>query len=190
VLDPELPVRSSPLVTAVATPGIGSEAEFRRRLDAAVRDAAKKPAQAEPHVVVQGALALAGANHTRDPYVTDSASFLTDLDFATLDLSDTDLVVLAACDLAQFEQVAFQGLASMQSAVILARARTVMSSLWRVPDAETAEFMRLFYENLLVRKLPKAEALHATQRAMSVDASGKPRPPFYWAGWTLTGEGW
>ena len=135
-------------------------------------------------------MALAGANHGKGPFDTGSNSFLTDVEFANLDLSDTDLIVLAACDLGQNDQEAFQGLASMQSSVIVARARTVIASLWKVPDVETAEFMRVFYENLLIGRLSKAEALQAAQQALRVDAAGKPRSPFLWAGWTITGEGW
>ena len=140
--------------------------------------------------LAQAVLALSGANAAGDPFAAGSQAFLSDVDLAALDLSATELVVLPACNLGGSNQSAFQGLMSMQSAVVLAGARGLVASLWPVSDAEAVPFMRRFYENLLVKKLPAAEALAETQRAARLDASGRPRSPFLWAGWTFFGEGW
>jgi CHAT domain-containing protein len=78
----------------------------------------------------------------------------------------------------------------MQTAVVVAGARSLVSSLWKVPDAEAKAFMQRFYENLLVRGLSRADALREAQQSASVDANGRPRSPYLWAGWTLFGEGW
>jgi len=140
--------------------------------------------------IAQGVLALSGANTAGDPFAQGSPAFLTDVDLAAIDLTATDLVVLSACDLGQTEQSAFQGLGSMQSAVVVAGAKALLSSLWKVPDEETTTFMKLFYENLLVRGLSRADALREAQLSASTDAKGRPRSPYLWAGWSLFGEGW
>jgi CHAT domain-containing protein len=64
--------------------------------------------------------------------------------------------------------------------------RALSASLWKVDDAATAELMKLFYQNMLQKKLRPAEALRATQIAMSKDERYK--SPYYWAAFTIQGE--
>ena len=208
VLDPQLRAN---IATAVPTFGLAGmdPAELQRQMAPLIeetRRTGKPPTPEQMQAVMaraqgasarqelaplsQGVLALSGANDAADPFAPGSAAFLSDVDFAAADLSATDLVVLPACNLGGSSQSAFQGLMSMQGAVVLAGARGLVASLWPVSDAEAAPFMRQFYVNLLQRKLPPAEALLEAQRTASVDAAGRPRPPFLWAGWTFFGEGW
>jgi hypothetical protein len=187
-LDPaEIQRRMAELVEATQRTGRPPTAE---QVQAVMEGARASSTQRALAPLSQAALVLSGANAAGDPFVPGSSAFLSDVDLAALDLSATDLVVLPACNLASSNQSAFQGLMSMQSAVVLAGARGLVASLWPVADRDAVAFMRQFYENLLVRKLPAAEALAATQRAARVDASGRPRSPYYWAGWTFFGEGW
>ena len=138
----------------------------------------------------QAVLALSGANTLTDAFAVPSPAALRDVDFASIDLRGTELVVLSACDLGQAEQSALQGLGSMQFAIPGAGARALLSSLWQVADAEGGLFMRAFYTQLLERKQPPAEALRDAQRAASIDAAGRPRSPYLWAGWVLFGDSW
>ena len=133
----------------------------------------------------QASIAFAGAN-AGDPFQQRSEQYLTDLDLIALDFAQTDLMVLASCDTGRSEPLAYQGVGGMQLAVIVARARSLLMSLWPVNDAATPELMRELYINLLVKKLPKAEAL----RNMQVYAQSKKINPAIWAGWVLYGEGW
>jgi CHAT domain-containing protein len=65
----------------------------------------------------------------------------------------------------------------------------VVSTLWQVPDRQSARLMALFFRNLS-RKMSKAEALRAAklqivaERREDVAAAH----PFFWAAFTLTGE--
>src|SRR5262249_34097979 len=61
-------------------------------------------------------------------------------------------------------------------AFLLAGARSVCLSLWKVDDAATALLMDRFYANMITRKLPKAEALaeaKAWLRGLSADDAAR-----------------
>jgi hypothetical protein len=78
---------------------------------------------------------------------------------------DADLVVLSACETGLGRQAGGEGLLGFVQALVQARARSVLVSLWPVDDAATALLMTRFYENLLGQReglkapLGKAEAL-------------------------------
>jgi CHAT domain-containing protein len=76
------------------------------------------------------------------------------------------------------------GIASLQSALHAAGARSALTSLWKVPDASTRELMHAFYSGIWIDKLPKAQALW---RAKSVLRERR-APLRDWAGWVLTGD--
>jgi hypothetical protein len=76
-----------------------------------------------------------------------------------------DLVTLSACETARGQQTASEGQVGFAQTLLLAGARSVVLSQWKVDDAATALLMERFYQNLLGRRaglakpLPKAEAL-------------------------------
>jgi len=61
-----------------------------------------------------------------------------------------------------------------------------VTTLWRVPDAPTAELMRVFYAGVQAG-LPVDRALAEAKRALQ--ASGALAHPHYWAAFVLTGPG-
>ena len=68
-------------------------------------------------------------------------------DIARLDLSNTDMVVLSACQTGQGKATA-EGLYGLQRAFKKAGVGTIVMSLWSVSDKTTSEFMTTFYERL------------------------------------------
>jgi CHAT domain-containing protein/tetratricopeptide (TPR) repeat protein len=128
-------------------------------------------------------LALAGANLPPD---ADGAvsGVVTAEELGSLDLSGCELAVLSACDTNVGELRSGQGIASFQKALHAAGARTVITSLWKVPDAQTRELMLAFYRGLWVEKLPKAQALWRAKQQLR----GQRLPPRDWAGWVLSGN--
>jgi hypothetical protein len=76
-----------------------------------------------------------------------------------------DLVTMSACETAHGPEALSEGPMGFAQTLLLAGARSVVLSQWKVDDAATALLMERFYQNLLGRReglakpLPKAEAL-------------------------------
>jgi len=85
-----------------------------------------------------------------------------------------------------------EGVQGLRWAFQYAGARTVMASLFPIPDRETAQLMKAFYGELAAGK-GKLESLHAAQLKMIAmkrgEAKDKPAHPLYWAALVLIGEG-
>ena len=75
--------------------------------------------------------------------------------------------------------------ATLARAFLYAGARNVVATLWRVDDAGAAAFATEYYRRLGVEG--PAGALAGAQRAMA--AGGRWAAPYYWAGFTLAGDG-
>jgi CHAT domain-containing protein len=118
--------------------------------------------------MLRSGLALAGANtFFRGAPLPDEAEdgLLTAEDVAGLDLLDTELVVLSACDTGLGAVLFGEGVFGLRRAFIVAGARTLVMSLWKVPDLATAFLMDRLYDNLLTRGLDRDLALSEAQRA-------------------------
>lgn len=123
-------------------------------------------------------LALAGAN------ADEREGLVTAEELGALDLSACELAVLSACDTSAGVAVAGQGVASFQKALLAAGARSVVTSLWEVPDQATSDLMRAFYEHLWKDGATKAEALRRAKR----DLRARRAPERDWAAWVLAGD--
>jgi CHAT domain-containing protein len=128
-------------------------------------------------------LAFAGANRPSDS-VGRVPGLITAEEIATLDLANCELAVLSACDTNVGERRAGQGVASFQLALQMAGARSVITSLWKVPDDATRELMVEFYRRLWVEREPKWKALWEAR-----GSNGRRKYMTHdWAGWVLTGD--
>jgi CHAT domain-containing protein/tetratricopeptide (TPR) repeat protein len=129
------------------------------------------------HPGLLSGLALAGAN--RPPEAGRDDGILTALEAAELDLDGVELVTLSACETGLGATAGGEGLLGLQRAFQTAGARHVVASLWKVDDEATAVLMRLFYENLWLKKLSIAESLRQAQlsvlRRPELIASGTAR---------------
>lgn len=97
-----------------------------------------------------------------------------------------DLVVLSACRSAVGRDFKGEGPMALTRGFLVAGAPRVVATLWDVDDRATAELMRLFYEGVLKRREAPAAALRSAQTAMSKIPRWS--APYFWAGFTLTGE--
>ena len=134
-------------------------------------------------------LVCAGANADLGPGRADG--YLTAEEVGWLDLSGCELVVLSACDTGLGRPQSGEGLLGLRRSFLTAGARTVISSLWAVPDQETAELMGLFYGNLWRRGWGAHEALRAAQLEMvrrNRERFGGDARPVTWGAFVLDGD--
>jgi tetratricopeptide (TPR) repeat protein len=117
-----------------------------------------------------------------------AADYLFLDDVGKLDLKNVGLVTVSACDTARGKMVAGEGIQAFSQSFLAAGASATVTSLWKIADEPTANFMNQFYYSL-ARGLPKAEALRAAKLRFlrSNSAFSHPR---YWAAFIITGDGW
>ena len=99
-----------------------------------------------------------------------------------MDLRNTELVVLSACETGLGDVKGNEGVYGLQRAFKIAGAKYLIMSLWKVPDDETAELMTTFYRFWLEDKMSIPEAFRAAQKAMMQVRFIK---PYQWAGFVL-----
>ena len=159
------------------------------------------------HPGLLSGIVLTGAN--QPPAEGKDDGILTALEVGELDLRGVRLVTLSACETGLGKTAGGEGLLGLQRAFQLAGARTVVASLWKVPDKATQVLMARFYENLWQKKMSKLAALREAQRWLlherkkqSGIARGIELPPegsepansqgslspFYWAAFVLSGD--
>ena len=107
---------------------------------------------------------------------------LTANDIARLDLSNTDMVVLSACQTGQGKATS-EGLYGLQRAFKKAGVGTIVMSLWSVSDKMTSEFMTTFYERLADTRSAWNKR-KAFEEAREIIRKKHP-DPFHWAAFVM-----
>jgi hypothetical protein len=138
----------------------------------------------EVNPLLRSGLALAGINHiwrggARVSGLQDG--IFTAYEVANLDLFNTELVVLSACETGDGDINNNEGVMGLQRAFKMAGANRLIISLWKVPDFQTSELMTLFYENYLNEQMLMHEAFEKAQHEMRRRYSN----PYYWAAFIL-----
>jgi CHAT domain-containing protein len=100
-----------------------------------------------------------------------------------LDLQETDLVVLSACDTQLGPLSRGDDFVGLSRAFLSAGAPAVVATLWPVDDEATGLLMTRFYSNLS-SGMGRAASLSAAQKATRARYSH----PYFWAGFILTGD--
>lgn len=159
------------------------------------------------HPDLLSGLVLAGAN--RPIADGQEVGILTALEVSELDLGRVELATLSACETGLGKSAGGEGLLGLQRAFQTAGAKTVVASLWQVPDKATQLLMSRFYDNLWHKHMSKLEALRAAQRWLLREGSKQPEvvrglelssepeetnsgpsrlSPRYWAAFELSGD--
>ncbi len=136
--------------------------------------------------LLRSGLALAGANTWLQEGSLPSEArdgILTAEDVTGLDLLATELVVLSACETGLGEVQVGEGVFGLRRSFVLAGAKTLVMSLWKVPDRQTQELMVDFYQRILAGER-HAEALRQAQLAMKE----RYPDPLYWGAFICQGD--
>jgi len=137
------------------------------------------------HPMIRSGLILAGGNHawaTGKPLREGMEDgILTAYEISQMNLSNTELVVLSACETGLGDISGNEGVYGLQRAFKIAGAKYLIMSLWQVPDQETSVFMTAFYRHWLEGKKSIPDAFRATQR----DLRERFVNPYQWAGFVL-----
>jgi len=101
-----------------------------------------------------------------------------------LNLHSTKMVVLSACDTGLGEVKRGEGVVGLRRAFTQAGAKSLVMSLWKVPDLETKELMVNFYRNIKSGKMNRCQAPRQAaldQKIIVERRQGYPNPRYWGA---------
>jgi len=132
--------------------------------------------------LLRSGLALAGFNRRESG---NEDGVLTALEVTGLNLKNTELVVLSACETGAGEVVAGEGVYGLRRAFTLAGAQSQIMSLWKVADEETKNLMIAYY-----RRLQNGEGRGEALRQVQLEMLTNPETahPYFWAAFIPTGN--
>jgi CHAT domain-containing protein len=179
-----------PLILHVATHGffladrkLATPDRSGLRLEDGAAGLKQTPDALAENPLLRAGLILAGINQGQSGPGEDGV--LTALEAAELNLWETKLVTLSACDTGLGEVKNGDGVYGLRRALALAGSESQVMSLWKVADKATRELMVGYYTGLQ-RGEGRNEALRNVQLQML--RSGERRHPYYWAGFIQSGE--
>lgn len=135
------------------------------------------------HMLLYSGLLMAGSEQAwRGKPVPDNVEdgILSAYEVSQLDLSKCNLVVLSACETGLGFNSTYGRSIGLETAFKLAGVKSVMASLWEVPDDATSLLMRSFYSALAKGDYPQT----ALVKAQAEVAKQYPQP-YYWAGFSI-----
>ena len=135
--------------------------------------------------LLRSGLLLSGSNYAFTGHYEQLPKSLQDgvlyaKEISLLDLSETDVVVLSACETGQGD-ITSEGVFGLQRAFKMAGVQTIIMSLWKVNDQATQLLMTEFYNNWIGKHQSKREAFRNAQNTVR----SQYEEPEYWAGFVM-----
>jgi len=140
--------------------------------------------------LLRSGLVLAGANRAIRGETDAGRGIVTAEKILNLRLWGTDLVVLSACDTGMGDIRTGEGVFGLRRAFNQVGAKSLVMSMWKVPDRETRELMVAFYRNVFDEGLNYNQALRQAalaQLELTRERHGHANP-FYWGGFIFSGD--
>ena len=171
-LKSKLKLIESPKILHIATHGyfLPDHSDTKKRVDPLLRSG----------------LLLAGVNSFRSgqPLLPEAENgIMTAYEISELNLTGTELVVASACETGIGDVLSGEGVFGFRRAFAIAGARSIITTLWRVDDRATRDFMIQFYSLLQTGKT-KLEAFNEAQLRIKE----KFPHPYYWGAFILQGD--
>ena len=137
------------------------------------------------NAMVNSGLLLTGVvnYYSSSVYPDTYDGILTAYEAQNLNLENTSLVILSACETSLGYLDAGEGVYGLQRAFRAAGASSIMTSLWKVDDVATRDFMIAFYQHYLKTK-DKNAAFIVAQKAIKE----KYKHPYFWGAFVMVGK--
>jgi CHAT domain-containing protein len=136
-------------------------------------------------------LALSNANCQQKKENFDNKDgLLTSAEILGMNLNGTQLVVLSACQTGLGEIWCGEEIHGLRKAFQQAGAKSLVMSLWSVPDLETRELMTNFYSNMYINQMNRCQALRQSilkEKDIVKERYGYPYPQ-YWGAFIFLGQ--
>ncbi|MCY7310601.1 MAG: CHAT domain-containing protein [Chitinophagaceae bacterium] len=171
---------NSPQILHIATHGFFLPEPDKKRKDNSLNNENSYTLADDP--LLRSGLIFAGGNYAwsgKTPIDGVEDGIATAYEISQLNLSNTELVVLSACETALGDVKGSEGVFGLQRAFKMAGVKKMIVSLWQVPDKETAELMTTFYAYWM-----KGKTINDSLTQAQADMRKK-HSPFYWAAFVL-----
>jgi CHAT domain-containing protein len=139
--------------------------------------------------LLRSGIMLAGASAVAVDTISKSAEqdgIFTAYEASLLNLSNTDLVVLSACETGLGVDLNNQGVYGLQRAFYIAGAKNLIMSLWQVDDDATMSLMSEFYKEWGIN--PTQRNISTAFKKAQKEVRKKYPHPYYWGAFTLLGN--